>query len=108
MTPVTSDAPQIETPSLEKVISYIRRFGWKQVDNPNHKLMVFQGANDDLGQPIQLVLPQSTQFWDSSILLAKAITLLAEVEEKTPEEISTAIQLESGINKAAGFSTKTK
>lgn len=67
--------------------------------------MVFQGPNDDLGQPIQLVLPQFTQFWDSSILLTKAITLLAEVEEKTPEEISIAIQLKSDVNKSAGKST---
>lgn len=102
MTPVTSDASQVEAAWLKKIISHIRRIGWQQVDHSNQNIMVFQGPNDDLGQPIQLVLPQSTHFWDSSILLAKAITLLAEVEEKTPEEITTAIQLESNVNKSAG------
>lgn len=93
MTPVTSDASQVELPPLEKVISYVQRIGWKRIFHPNHNLMVFQGPTDDLGQPIQLVLPRYTQLWDSSILLAKAINLIAEVEDKTPEEIRVAIQL---------------
>lgn len=62
-----------EAPPLEKVISYVQRTGWKRVSHPNQKLMVFQGPTDDLGQPIQLVLPQSTHLWDSAILLASTL-----------------------------------
>ena len=99
MTPVTSDAPQVEDLPLEKVMSYVQKTGWRRVPHPNQNLMVFQGPNDDLGQPIQLVLPQSTHFWDSSTLIAGAITLLADIEERTPEEIKVAIQLESESDK---------
>lgn len=101
MTPVISDDPQVKVPALEKVISYVQRTGWKPVSHPNQNLMVFQGPTDDLGQPIQLVLPRYTQLWDSSILLVKALNLIAEVEDKTPEEIRVAIQLKSDVNKAS-------
>lgn len=98
MNTVISDAPQVKALPLEKVISYVERAGWKHIPHPNQNLIVFQGSNDDLGKPIQLVLPRSIQLWDSSILLDKAINLIAAVEEKTPEEIRTAIQRESDFN----------
>lgn len=94
MTPVTPDASQVEDLPPEKVMSYVQKTGWKRVSHPNQNLMVFQGPNDDLGQPIQLVLPQSTHFWDSSTLIAGAITLLADIEERTPEEIKAAIHFQ--------------
>lgn len=98
MTPAMSNATQVETPTLEKVISYLQRTGWSQISHPNQKLIIFQGPIDDLNRPIQVVLPQSTRFWDSSILLTKAIDLLANIKEKTPDEIRTEIQLEKDLN----------
>lgn len=92
MTPITSEDPQLQDIPLEKVISYVQKSGWKQVAHPNRNLMVFQGTNDDLGQPIQLVLPLSHNLWDSPILLAKAINLLAEIEQKAPEEILAKLE----------------
>ncbi len=107
MTPLISDASEVKALPLEKVISYVQKTGWKRVAHPNQKLILFQGPTDDFGQPVQLVLPQSTQFWDSSILLAKAINLLAEMEEKTPEEILAAVELESDANQVSFESTSS-
>ncbi|WP_235355101.1 AbrB family transcriptional regulator [Aliterella atlantica] len=55
-------------------------------------------------------MPHSTRFWDSSILLDKAINLLAEVEQTSPEEIKLEIQslnnsvesVESASNRLTG------
>lgn len=102
MTTVIFDTSQVKSPSLEKVISYLKRNGWEQISHPNQNLLVFQGSTDDLGEPIQLVLPQSTQLRDSSTLINKAINLIAIIEEKTPEKIKKIIEL-SGDNSSVSF-----
>lgn len=100
MTPITSEDPQLKALPPDKVISYAKKAGWQQVSHPNQKLIVLQGLNDDLDRAIQIVLPQSHQPWDSSILLAKAINLLAEIERKAPEEILAAIKSERNSAKS--------
>lgn len=92
MTPITFDAPQVQALQPEAAIAYVKKKGWQPVPHPNHNIELFQGKADDSGQPIQLVLPKHSDLWDSSILLAKAINLLAAIEEKSPQEILTAIQ----------------
>lgn len=101
MTTVIFDTTQVKSPPLEKVISYVKRNGWKQISHPNQNLLVFQGSTDDLGEPIQLVLPQSTHLRDSSILLDEAINLIATIEEKTPEKIKKSIELSSDNNQVS-------
>jgi hypothetical protein len=49
--------------------------------------LVFQGAVDDEGNPIQLVLPSQNTFEDSYRLLTKAVNLLAVIEDKSPQVI---------------------
>jgi hypothetical protein len=49
-------------------------------------------CDDDL-----VVLPQSRQFWDSPIMLTKAVNLLAEIEERSPNEILLTIQQEDDV-----------
>jgi hypothetical protein len=69
------------------VVAYLHRNGWQTVNHPNPRLLVFQGATDDVGNPIQIVLPSQNTFEDSDRLLAKAINLLSVIEEKSPQEI---------------------
>jgi hypothetical protein len=80
---------ELHSPPLKvaDVISYLRQNGWQEVRHPNSRLLVFQGAADDAGNPIQLVLPSQNAFEDSPRLLAKAVNLLAAIEEKSPPEI---------------------
>lgn len=94
MTPVTLTSPQIRDLNLDEVVNYLHKTGWQPVSHPNLNLQVFQGAADDSGQAIELVLPRNNHFWDSSILLAKAINLLAAIEERSPQDVLTDIQAE--------------
>ena len=72
---------------INDIISYLHQNGWQTITHPNPRLIVFQGATDDEGNPIQLVLPSQKTFEDSNRLITKAINLLAAIEEKSPDEI---------------------
>lgn len=95
MNTLLSDTPYLGNLFLEKTISYVQKIGWTQVSHPNQNLIVFQRSINNLEPPVQLVLPSSVRFWDSSILLAKAINLLAASEDTSPEAISVKIQSEN-------------
>jgi|GEM_PF-1398255 len=84
---VLPDELQTHPLNIADIISYLRQNGWQAVRHPNSRLLVFQGAADDGGNPIQLVLPSQNTFDDSPRLLAKAVNLLAAIEEKSPQEI---------------------
>ncbi len=73
------------------IVSYLHHKGWQTVAHPNPRLLVFQGAADDEGNPIQLVLPSQNTFEDSGRLLTKAVNLLAAIEDKSPHEIINLI-----------------
>ena len=76
---------------IKDIISYLHQNGWQEITHPNPRLIVFQGAADDEGNPIQLVLPSQKTFEDSNRLIVKAINLLAIIEEKSPHEIIDSI-----------------
>ncbi|MEL6462571.1 MAG: hypothetical protein AAFX46_01620 [Cyanobacteria bacterium J06636_27] len=42
---------------IRDIVSYLHQNGWQEITHPNPRLIVFQGAADDEGNPIQLVLP---------------------------------------------------
>ncbi|MEO1433780.1 MAG: hypothetical protein AAFV71_32925 [Cyanobacteria bacterium J06633_8] len=76
---------------IRDIVSYLHQNGWQEITHPNPRLIVFQGAADDEGNPIQLVLPSQKTFEDSNRLIVKAINLLAIIEEKSPHEIIDSI-----------------
>lgn len=80
---------ELQTHSLKitDIVSYLHQNGWQAVTHPNPRLLVFQGATDDEGNPIQLVLPSHNTFEDSDRLLTKAVNLLAVIEDKSPQAI---------------------
>ena len=71
---------------IDNFVIYLQQNGWQKIDHSNTRLLVFQGVNDDLGYPIQIVLPSQNNFEDSDRLLAKAINLLAMVEDRSIQE----------------------
>ncbi len=73
------------------VVSYLHQNSWRTIAHPNPRLLIFQGAIDDSGNPIKLVLPSQNTFEDSSRLLAKAVNLLAAIENKSPQEIIDSV-----------------
>ncbi|MBO3461621.1 hypothetical protein G7B40_026800 [Aetokthonos hydrillicola Thurmond2011] len=78
---------QTDPLNIADVVSYLKQNGWQPVTHPNTRLLVFQGSADDQGNPIELLLPSQNTFEDSSRLLAKAVNLLAAIENKSPQEI---------------------
>lgn len=95
MDKLLSDTPHFENLLLEKTISYAKKIGWQQVSHPNQNIILFQRSTDELDRPVQLVLPSSATFWDSSILLDKAMKLLAASEDTSLAAIKAAIQSEN-------------
>jgi AbrB-like transcriptional regulator len=95
MDKLLSDTPHFDNLLLEKTISYAKKIGWQQVPHPNQNIILFQRSTDELDRPVQLILPSSATFWDSSILLDKAIKLLAASEDTSLAAISAAIQSEN-------------
>jgi hypothetical protein len=78
--------------SVYSVANYALNHGWQPVSQANQRLMVFEKALDDCGNPIQLVLPSHEDFKDTPLRLAEAVTLLAAVEERPTEAVLASIQ----------------
>lgn len=78
---------QVNSLQIADIVSYLNHNGWQAVPHPNPYLLVFQGGTDDIGNPIQLVLPIQNTYEDSRRLIAKAINLLAVLQAKSPQEI---------------------
>ncbi|MEO1433056.1 MAG: hypothetical protein AAFV71_29120 [Cyanobacteria bacterium J06633_8] len=86
---------------INDIISYLHQNGWQEITHPNPRFIVFQGAADNEGNPIQLVLPSQKTFEDSNRLITKAINLLAAIEEKSPDEIIDLVtQIHVGSRKS--------
>jgi hypothetical protein len=78
--------------SVHSVANYAVNHGWQPVSQPNQRLMVFEKALDDCGNPIRLVLPSHEDFNDTPLRLAEAVSLLAAVEERSTEDVLADIQ----------------
>jgi hypothetical protein len=60
--------------------------------------MIFQGINDDLGNPILLTLPRNDGFGDALRRLAEAINLVAAVEDRSPESVLVDVKKCSSVS----------
>lgn len=89
---MTNQDPEIGAIEIDRMVAYLSDTGWELLPHPNLRLLLFQGSEDDYGNPIQIVLPSSTEFWDSSLLLAKATNLLALLEERSPYDVMEEIE----------------
>ena len=67
--------------------TYLIDRGWKKVPNQNQQVTIFQGINDDLGNPIILTLPQNDSFGDALRRLSEAVNLVAFLENRSPESL---------------------
>jgi hypothetical protein len=83
MSKIDPDNQQLRSITLDDVVSYLLASNWKNVDHLNDRLLVFEGPNDDNGEPIKLILPRTMAYQDSYIRLAEAINLVAAIQEKS-------------------------
>jgi hypothetical protein len=83
---ILSDRSHENPIQIDNFVAYLHQHGWQKIDHPNTRFLVFQGVNDDRGYPIQIVLPSQNNFEDSDRLLAKAVNLLAAIEDRSTQE----------------------
>jgi hypothetical protein len=78
--------------SVNDMATYLTEHGWKKVPNQNQRVTIFQGINDDFGNPIILTLPRNDSFGDSLRRLSEAVNLVAFIEDRSPESVLVDIR----------------
>lgn len=93
MSEIEPDNRLLRSIPLDDVADYLLEGGWRRVEHPNNKLLVFEGPDDDDGKPIRLILPRRMDYQDSDVRLAEAINLIAAVEERSPTTLANELAL---------------
>jgi hypothetical protein len=78
--------------SVNDMANYLTEHGWKTVPNQNPRVTIFQGINDDFGNPIVLTLPRNDSFGDALRRLSEAVNLVAFLEDRSPESLMVDIR----------------
>ncbi len=78
--------------SVNDMATYLTKHGWKKVPNQNQRVTIFQGINDDFGNPIILTLPRNDRFGDALRRLSEAVNLVAFLEDRSPESLLVEIR----------------
>ncbi len=78
--------------SVEDFGWYLSQQGWQELPGQNKHLRVLQGINDDLGNPLLLVLPRQNDAVDAIRYMAQALETIASIENKSLEEALAKIQ----------------
>lgn len=78
--------------SVHDMAAYLTEHGWQQVPNQNQRVTIFQGINDDFGNPIVLTLPRNDNFGDALRRLSEAVNLVAFLEDRSPESLMVDIR----------------
>jgi hypothetical protein len=81
--------------SKQDVERYILSHGWQQIEQPNHKLQVFECPldNDEFHaerlrqQPIRLVLPLADNLSDTFLRICNALQKIADVEDRSIDTV---------------------
>jgi hypothetical protein len=73
--------------SVNDMATYLTQHGWQKIPNENQRMMIFQGINDDFGNPIVLTLPSNDRFGDALRRLSEAVNLVAFLEDRSPESL---------------------
>jgi hypothetical protein len=91
--------------SVTDVTNYLIQHGWQQITSQNDRLQVFQGINDDLGNPIILPLPINDNFIDTPLRLSEAVNLVAFVENRAPGSVLIDLRDSSDLSIETTIST---
>lgn len=73
--------------SVNDMETYLTQHGWEKMPNQNQRVMIFEGINDDFGNPIVLTLPRNDSFGDAFRRLSEAVNLVAFLEDRSPESL---------------------
>ena len=79
--------PRIDRVSVANVEAYLLSLGWKEQPHPGSDLLVFQGPDDNEGEPILQVLPSSERLRDYRMRLEELIAALSLIEDRAAVDI---------------------
>jgi hypothetical protein len=79
--------PRIDRVSVANVRAYLLGRGWKEQPYPGPNLLVFQGPEDDEGEPILQVVPSSERLRDYRMRLEELIAALSIIENRAAVDI---------------------
>ena len=77
---------------FENLIAYLELTDWKFSETSNERWLVFEGASDIEGKPLEIVLPRDSSAPDLKIYLASAVNLLSAVTDDLPENVVKKIK----------------
>lgn len=92
MKKIEPDDPFLQEISIDDIHAYLLETIWTNVEQPNSRLIVFEGPRDNKGKPVTLILPRNKDFIDSNERIADAINLIAAIERTTPYKVVQEIQ----------------
>lgn len=76
---------------LDAFKHYFQHSGWRYIGDFGDTISVFEGPNNDFGQPIRLVLPSKEEFLDAPLLKSKILNSLSIIEDCSIEEMRQKI-----------------
>jgi hypothetical protein len=79
--------PRVKDVSIDALCSWMKQHDWQQIPSPRPQTLLFQGANDDFGKPMVLLLPASKQLSDWLRGVEVIITSLSVIHRRHPREI---------------------
>lgn len=86
---ITMTSPFLDGIDVQHVTAYLGGTGWtRRADFPRPELLVFDGPMDDDGEPIQAVIPSSTELSDFRRRLADLLNALSVLEDRPALEIA--------------------
>lgn len=91
MIPITKDDVFLKNLSIQKLVDYLESIGWRKVEHPNARIVLFHGQLDNEGVPLELVLPRTMIYEDALVRLAEVINTLATLQKKSPRAIINEI-----------------
>lgn len=89
---ISPNDPLLRGITINSMTAYLEFLGWVQIEHPNPKLLLFQGPNDDFGEPLDLFIPESTKYSDSYRRLADVVNVISVIEDRDVHEIITNIK----------------
>jgi hypothetical protein len=79
------DSKLLEDLSPDTFVKYLDLTGWKLSTSSNKKWMIFEGASDYYGNPLEIVIPQDSEAPDISTYISNAVNLLSALHQTDPE-----------------------
>ncbi len=87
MSPAQRDAILPDSVTAERITDYLLSKGWRLVPFKRDQLLVFEGPEDDSGEPIIEILPRSEDALDFAARAHDLIAALSVIEERPAGQI---------------------